>query len=124
MKRPLPNSILLLGLLAYAAACKPNQTQTVFPGADPHRGRDAIVQYGCGACHTIPGVTGARALVGQPLDTIANRNFIGGVLPNTPQNMVRWLQDPPAVDHQTAMPKLKLNSQEARDIASYLYTLK
>jgi hypothetical protein len=37
--------------------------------------------------------------------------------------MVRWLENPPAVDPPTAMPNLQLNRHDARDIAAYLYTL-
>lgn len=93
-------------------------------GGDPHRGRAAITRYGCSACHTIPGVTGATALVGPPLDRIASRSYIGGVLPNTPDNMIRWIENPPGIDKMTAMPNLGVTDGDARDIASYLYTLK
>lgn len=93
-------------------------------GGDPTRGKQAIAQYGCGACHTIPGIQGANALVGPPLSQIASRSYIGGVLANTPDNMIRWIQNPPAVDPLTAMPNLHVSNAEARDIASYLYTLK
>ena len=93
-------------------------------GGDPHRGRAAITRYGCSACHTIPGVQGATALVGPPLDRIASRSYIAGVLPNSPDNMIRWIQNPPGVDRMTAMPNLGVTEGDARDIASYLYTLK
>ena len=93
-------------------------------GGDPHRGRAAISRYGCSACHTIPGVVGATALVGPPLDRIASRSYIAGVLPNSPDNMIRWIQNPPGVDRMTAMPNLGVTDADARDIASYLYTLK
>ena len=93
-------------------------------GGDPHRGEAAIRTHGCSSCHTIPGVDGADALVGPSLDHIASRGYIGGVLPNNPDNLVRWLLDPPAVDPRTAMPNVRLSEQDARDIAGYLYTLK
>ena len=93
-------------------------------GGDPRRGHAAIRTHGCSSCHTIPGVDGADALVGPSLDRIASRGYIGGVLPNTPDNLVRWILDPPGVDPHTAMPNLKLSEQDARDIAGYLYTLK
>ena len=75
-------------------------------GGDSHRGQAAIERYGCGTCHTIPGIRGAEGLVGPPLTKMALRTYIAGVLTNTPDNMERWIKDPPAVDHQTAMPKL------------------
>jgi cytochrome c len=93
-------------------------------GGDPARGRAKIGQYGCHTCHTIPGVEGADSLVGPPLDRIASRTYIAGVLTNSPDNMVRWLRDPQGVDRLTAMPNLGVDEQDARDIASYLYTLK
>lgn len=93
-------------------------------GGDPHRGKAAIDAYGCGTCHTVPGVRGANALVGPPLTSMGSRGYIGGVMKNTPGNMIRWIQDPPAVDPMTAMPNLKVSESDAKDIASYLYMLK
>ena len=93
-------------------------------GGSPQRGKAAISKYGCASCHTIPGVQGAAALVGPNLDQVASRMYIAGVMPNTPDNMIRWIRDPRAVDSLTAMPSLGVTDQDARDIASYLYTLK
>ena len=93
-------------------------------GGEPRRGRAKIRQYGCPSCHTIPGIAEADALVGPPLTKIASRTYIAGVLTNSPENMIRWIQDPHGVDGLTAMPNLSVTEQDARDIASYLYTLK
>jgi cytochrome c len=88
------------------------------------RGESAIYAHGCGSCHTIPGIRGADALVGPSLEHVAGRSYLGGVLPNTPENLVRWISDPPAVDPQTAMPNLHLSAADARDVVAYLNTLK
>ena len=93
-------------------------------GGSPRRGVEAINRYGCASCHTIPGVPGATALVGPNLQQVASRMYLAGVLPNTLDNMVRWLQHPRDVDPLTAMPNLNVTDADARDIASYLYTLK
>lgn len=93
-------------------------------GGSPQRGKAAIGRYGCGSCHTIPGVEGASALVGPNLDQVASRMYVAGVLPNTPDNMIRWVQHPRDVDPLTAMPNLGVTDGDARDIVSYLYTLK
>jgi len=93
-------------------------------GEDAQRGRIAIERHGCVACHRIPGIRSPVSNVGPPLERIATRGYIAGVLANTPENMRRWLRNPPAVDPRTAMPKLDLTDQETRDIAAYLYTLK
>lgn len=93
-------------------------------GGSPSRGQKLMSDYGCGACHTIPGVPGASTTVGPDLHGIAGRAYVAGVLPNTPENMMRWLMNPPAVDDKTAMPNLHIGAREARDMAAYLYTLR
>jgi cytochrome c1 len=67
-------------------------------------------------------VRGATGSVGPPLTGIAKRAYIGGVLTNTPENLVRWIQDPPSVDAKTAMPNVGVTYQDAVDIAGYLYS--
>lgn len=91
--------------------------------SDPAHARQLIADYGCVACHTVPGVRGPATVVGPPLEQLAMRGYIGGVLPNTPDNLVKWLLDPPAVDPLTAMPDTGLNRKDARDIAAYLLGL-
>ncbi len=93
-------------------------------GGDAHRGASAIFRYGCPACHTIQGIPGAHGLVGPPLTGIGDRMYVGGVLRNTPENLMRWIQDPKAVDDKTAMPKLGVTPKDAQDIAAYLYSIK
>lgn len=99
-------------------------TPTRVAGGHPARGRALIAKEGCGSCHRIPGVPGAHGLVGPPLDHIGLRTVIAGVLPNTPQNMVRWIQTPQSVVPGNAMPNMEINDHDARDVAAYLYTLR
>lgn len=103
------------------AACSSHEPSPI-PGADPDHGAQLIANVGCGACHHIVGVAGANGLVGPPLDNIAQRGIIAGELPNTPENMVRWIRDPQGVEPGTAMPNLHLDERDARDIVAYLYT--
>ena len=91
-------------------------------GGDPDRGEAAIAKYGCGACHQIPGIPGARGRVGPPLKGVASRKVLAGELNNTPPNMILWIQHPRLVEPKTDMPELGMSDQEARDIAAYLYT--
>jgi cytochrome c len=92
-------------------------------GGDAAAGRAAIARRPCGGCHEIPGIRGAGGTVGPPLTRFARRAYIGGRLSNTPDNLVAWIEDPHAVDPQSAMPPMGIGEAEARDIAAYLYTL-
>jgi cytochrome c1 len=100
------------------------RSYTVQVNGDPRHGKELIQAYGCGACHIIPGVHTARGLVGPPLILFGERTMIAGELPNTPENLVRWLENPAVVETGTAMPDLGLTPDEAYDIAAYLYTLR
>jgi cytochrome c len=92
-------------------------------GGRAERGERWIERSGCGGCHVIPGIPGARGRVGPPLDEVASRLFIAGVTPNHPDDLIAWIQDPPAMDSATAMPKVGLTQAQARDVAAYLYTI-
>ena len=84
-------------------------------------GRRLIASYGCGACHSIPGVPGADAMAGPPLNCFYQRTYIAGRLSNTRQNLIKWIQNPQLIDPGTAMPNLGVSQGEADDIAAYLY---
>jgi cytochrome c len=94
------------------------------PGGDAGRGKQAIQRYGCGACHAIPGIGDARGNVGPPLSGMAERRIIAGVLANQPVNLIHWIRDPQSVVPGNAMPNMGISEDDARDIATYLYTLK
>ncbi len=96
----------------------------VTTGGNVFRGARMIQYYGCGSCHIIPGISGAAGLAGPPLSGIASRMYVAGVLQNTPQNMMRWIENPKAVDEKTVMPNLGVTPRDAADIAGYLYTLR
>ncbi|MFO1267390.1 MAG: c-type cytochrome [Rubrivivax sp.] len=107
---------------AAAAAGAAGNADAAAPDAE--RGRLALAQYGCNGCHTIPGVTSSKPQVGPPLAAFARRTQLPGGLPNTPQNLERWLRDPRAVDAHTAMPALGLTARDTRDIVAYLNGLR
>lgn len=104
------------------AACSDSLPPVQVTGGDVEQGRLAIERYGCVACHVIPGIAGHRTALGPPLVHLAQQGYIAGVLPNTPEALVQWLRNPPAVDPRTVMPRLGLTSEEASHIAAYLYS--
>jgi mono/diheme cytochrome c family protein len=120
-------AVMLLMLPVGAAKAEEPGANAASPtsfGGDPGRGAKRIVEIGCGACHTIPGIRGADALVGPPLDKMGRRVYLAGLLRNTPDNMIMWLRYPQRIVPGNAMPDMQLSEEQARDIAAYLYTLK
>jgi cytochrome c2 len=92
-------------------------------GGDARRGQAVILDAGCSACHVIPGIRGVAAWVGPPLTEWSRRGYVGGRLPNVPENLVAWLLDPGAISPGSAMPSVGLSEAAARDAAAYLFTL-
>ncbi|MER8633880.1 MULTISPECIES: c-type cytochrome [Mesorhizobium] len=89
-------------------------------GGDPERAVPAMIRNGCGGCHEIPGVPGARGTVGPSLQGVVERRYIGASRA-TPDAMMQWISRARDVDPKTAMPNTNLSPQEARDITAYLY---
>ena len=69
-------------------------------------------------------MVGPEARLGPPLSGIASRTLLGGVLPNSFDNMVLWLRAPQSFSPHSAMPMLGVREGDARDMAAYLATLK
>ena len=78
--------LLMVAISLAASGCQGSTVREaeVMTGGRVARGHAAIVKYGCGACHTIPRVSGANATVGPPLERMARRSYLGGHLTNTP----------------------------------------
>ncbi|HET8746305.1 MAG TPA: cytochrome c [Ramlibacter sp.] len=87
------------------------------------RGRDLLVQYRCGSCHTIPGVPGSRGQVVQPLTAWRHRSYIAGRLPNRPEVLQRWIVAPQSLVPGTRMPQMGVTPAEAEAMAAYLFSL-
>ena len=118
-------ALLLVVLAAMVlAACNSARKPATSTIGNAKLGKQAIVKYGCGSCHTIPGIKEADALVGPPLTHFAERSFIAGQLANTEENLARWIRDPQAVEPGTAMPDLDVSPEDAQNIAAYITTIK
>lgn len=116
--------ILFLLPLVWLAACDSGMPAVArVPGGDAKLGRPLLAQYQCGACHQIEGVAAARVALAPPLDSFGQRSYIAGSVPNTPENLVRWLVDPPSLKPGTTMPAMGVSEADARHMAAYLYSL-
>lgn len=116
---------LAVVLVALLSACSGEVNGVPEPrsasGSSIAAGRRLIASYGCGACHSIPGIPGADAMAAPPLNRFYERTYISGQIPNTLDNLIKYIQDPEGIEPGTVMPDLGVTEAEARAIASYLY---
>ncbi|MEJ2370649.1 MAG: c-type cytochrome, partial [Gemmatimonadales bacterium] len=78
---------------------------------------------GCISCHAIRG-TVAAGIVGPDLTHVGSRSTIAaGVLENTPDNLVKWINEPHEVKPGNLMLDMGLSDEQARQVAAYLLSL-
>lgn len=113
-------------VMALAGGCADRPVETAASSAPASRqlldrGAAALHAYGCGSCHRIPGMASADGSVGPPLVNMRRRVYIGRGLPNTPQNMARWIQVPQQFAPGSAMPDMQVSGADAQAITAYLW---
>lgn len=115
---------LVLGVFVLAGCAGQAREDAVLrAGGNPAAGRVKIAQFGCPACHAIPGFPSQETQTGPPLAGLAERGQLAGGVANTPENLIRWIRRPSDVVPGTAMPVLGLSEADAKDLAAFLYSL-
>ncbi len=88
------------------------------------KGAQAFITSACIGCHRIGG-TPAAGVIGPDLTYFARRHTIAaGMMPNTPENLAKWLKNPPGVKAGSLMPNLNLNDETVQALVAYLGSLK
>jgi cytochrome c2 len=109
---------------AIAGVATPVLTPAPNVPGNPQNGRALFTQKGCVGCHQLAAVPAKPALTGPTLTNMVLRPTIAGEqIQNTPENLVKWIMNPPAMKPGTAMPALGLSEQEAQDLAAFLYSV-
>lgn len=92
---------------------------------DELRGRELLVSSGCGACHAVRG-TEAAGRVGPDLSLLGERRQLGAAtLPNTPENIARFIVNSQHVKPGNLMPNMRvLPPGDLRALSHYLASLK
>jgi len=94
---------------------------------DAVRGEKIMLGTGpCKTCHYIEGTAAQGKVAPRDLTYFASLPNIAqlAAVPNTPENLTKWLENPQAVKPGTAMPNNGLNKQQIADLVAYLQTLK
>jgi cytochrome c oxidase subunit 2 len=93
------------------------------PDGEAAEGKAVYTRTACVGCHTIRGVS--AGVLGPDLTHFGSRALFGaGLWPTTPEHVVAWLKDPPALKPGSKMPNLNLSDAEAKALAAYLLGLK
>jgi cytochrome c oxidase subunit 2 len=92
-------------------------------GSDSHAGQQVFEQQACVNCHTVRG-TMANGRYGPDLTHLMSRDTIGsGIVPNTRENLLKWINDPNDLKPGCLMPAMHLTDAQNAQITAYLLTL-
>jgi cytochrome c oxidase subunit 2 len=87
------------------------------------QGKSLYAQSACVGCHTIAGVSGGE--IGPNLTHFGSRKTLAAnMMPNTPQNVARWIENPDHVKPGARMPNLGITGDQSKALAAYLLSLK
>jgi cytochrome c oxidase subunit 2 len=101
-----------------------NEGKVAVEDAAASAGRDVFRTQTCGNCHAIRG-TPARGTYAPDLTHLMSRQTLAaGTIPNTPENLRRWVQDPQQFKPGCLMAPFALSEKELEALVGYLQTLR
>lgn len=93
-------------------------------GTLAREGQEVFLSSRCSECHTIRG-TPAAGTGGPDLTHLAGRSTLAAAtLLNSPENLMKWVDDPDAVKPGNLMPTVELDSHSFLALIAYLESLK
>ncbi len=108
----------------FSAWIKSQQALAAQPATEAQRAGEQAFQQSCGGCHSVAG-TAAKGTSGPDLTHFGSRLSLGAnTLPNTPENLARWIADPQEVKPGNLMPTAKLDGATVDQLVAYLENLK
>lgn len=103
-----------------------HQRQPASPpsAVEAEKGAELFKEKNCVNCHAIAGFV-TRGRVAPDLTHVGSRTTLaGGTLPNTPENLAKWLKNPQAVKKGVLMPDIGLTTDQIEHLTAYLKGLK
>jgi cytochrome c oxidase subunit II len=88
------------------------------------RGEEVFFGAACHTCHAIRD-TPAEARIGPDLTHLGSRPTLGaGLMPNTPENLARWILDPQGLKPGNRMPATPLPPEDVSALVAYLHSFR
>jgi cytochrome c oxidase subunit 2 len=87
-------------------------------------GRATFLGQSCINCHRVRGTPAQGRYAPDLTHLMARQTLASGMIPNTPENLRRWVTDPQPIKPGCLMPAFGLTDRESNDIVDYLLTLR
>jgi cytochrome c oxidase subunit 2 len=95
------------------------------PVSDQARqGQQVFQTYACGDCHAIQGTVAAGTAAPDLTHLVSRQTLAAGLIPNTPDYLRRWLDNPQTIKPGAMMPTFRLSDAELGALTAYLEGLR
>jgi cytochrome c oxidase subunit II len=101
-----------------------NEQKPAVEEASVSKGKQAFLAQTCVNCHRIHGTTAQGTYAPDLTHLMSRQTLASGMVPNTPENLQRWIADPQKIKEGALMPGFGLSEAEQEAIVQYLLTLK
>ena len=121
----LQHANMLLRVVVQSAADFDRWVASQQPRPERERsGERMFMSLSCVNCHSVSG-TPAAGTFGPDLSHLMSRETLGaGVLPNTSENLRRWIHEPQTMKPGNLMPNMQLSDRELDQVHAYLMSLR
>jgi len=87
-------------------------------------GRKAFLAQSCVNCHRVAGTPAQGKYAPDLTHLMSRQTLAAGMIPNTPENLRRWIDDPQKIKPGCLMPAFGLSDRDRDAIVDYLVTLR
>jgi cytochrome c oxidase subunit II len=101
-----------------------HERQPAADGPAASAGRSAFLAQSCVNCHRVRGTAAQGGYAPDLTHLMSRQTLASGMVPNTPENLRRWVADPQPIKPGCLMPAFGLSDQQRSEIVRYLLSLR
>ncbi len=101
-----------------------HESATAVEDAAVAEGKSAFMAQSCVNCHRVRGTAAAGTYAPDLTHLMSRKTLASGMMPNTPENLRRWVDDPQPIKPGCLMPAFGLSERERNLIVAYLLSLR
>jgi len=101
-----------------------NEARPAVEDAGAREGKAAFLAQSCVNCHRVRGTPADGSYAPDLTHLMSRRTLAAGMVANTPENLVRWIDAPGAIKPACLMPAFGLSDRDRNLIVDYLKTLR
>jgi len=101
-----------------------DQKRPAMDDAAARAGREVFLSQTCVNCHRVRGTSATGTYAPDLTHLMSRQTLASGAVPNTPEQLRKWVIDPQRIKEGCLMPAFGLSGEQVEHLVNYLMTLK